>query len=190
MKLLNKLSFFAALITSSLVVADEYKIDTKGAHAFVQFRIQHLGYSWLWGRFDKFSGHFKFDDKSPEKSSLEMTVDTTSINSNHAERDKHLRDKKYLDVTKFPEARFVSTAFKPTENGNGVMSGNLTLNGETKPIDIQVEFVGAGKDPWGGYRRGYEGRAKLNLKDFGYTFNLGPKSQTVELFISIEGIKQ
>jgi len=170
--------------------AATYKIDTEGAHAFVQFRIQHLGYSWLWGRFDKFDGSFEYDEKQPEKASLQITIDTTSLNSNHAERDKHLRDDRYLNVEKFPEAKFVSTSFSEEADGNGVMKGNLTLNGVTKDIDINVELVGAGDDPWGGYRRGYEGRTTLNLKDFNYTFNLGPKSQTVEMFLSIEGIRQ
>ncbi|WP_395373543.1 YceI family protein [Marinicella sp. W31] len=183
--ILTLLTFVAAQASAA-----NYKIDTKGAHAFVQFRIQHLGYSWLWGRFDQFEGSFEYDEKQPDKASLEITIDTTSLNSNHTERDKHLRDNRYLNVEKHPEAKFVSSSFKEEANGNGVMTGNLTLNGVTKEINIDVELVGAGDDPWGGYRRGYEGRTTLTLKDFNYGFDLGPKSQTVEMFLSIEGIRQ
>ena len=189
--MIKKTLFLTLLaMATAQATAATYKIDTDGAHAFVQFRIQHLGYSWLWGRFDKFEGNFQYDEKAPEKTSLEITIDTTSLNSNHTERDKHLRDERYLNVEKFPEAKFVSTSFSEEENGNGVMKGNLTLNGVTQEISIDVELVGAGDDPWGGYRRGYEGRTTLNLKDFNYGFNLGPKSQSVEMFLSIEGIRQ
>ena len=78
--------------------ATEYKIDTAGAHAFIQFKIKHLGYSWLYGRFDEFSGRFNYDADKPEASSVNVEINTASLNSNHAERDKHLRGKDFLNV--------------------------------------------------------------------------------------------
>ncbi|WP_308874948.1 YceI family protein [Thiothrix subterranea] len=142
--------------------ADDYTIDTEGMHAFIQFRIQHLGYSWLYGRFDKFSGNFSYDEKTPDAAKVEVTIDTTSVNSNHAERDKHLSGEDFLDVAKFPEAKFVSTKYS-----GGKLEGNLTLHGVTKPITIDVKEIGAGADPWGGFRRGFEGSTKFALADFG-----------------------
>ncbi|WP_154222980.1 YceI family protein [Marinicella rhabdoformis] len=188
MKIKNLLLGLA--LSTGIAQADIYNIDTKGAHAFVQFKIQHLGYSWLYGRFDSFSGTFNYDEKNPSASSIEMTVDTSSVNSNHAMRDKHLRSDDFLNVDKFPQASFKSSAFSETENGNGTMLGDLTLNGVTKNIELDVQLIGAGKDPWGGYRRGYEAKGEIKLSDFKIKKSLGPKSETLFLTISVEGIKQ
>ncbi|WP_299595359.1 YceI family protein [uncultured Microbulbifer sp.] len=180
---------FATLIGASAQAA-EYQFDTKGAHAFVQFRIKHLGYSWLYGRFDKFDGSFVYDEAKPEDASVQVTVDTTSLNSNHAERDKHLRGKDFLNVDKFPTATFKSTAFEPKGDGKALLKGDLTLHGVTKPITIDVEEIGGGKDPWGGYRQGFTGTTEFKLKDFGIDYDLGPASQTVEMILDVEGIRQ
>ena len=175
---------------STALMADEYVIDTKGAHASIKFRVQHLGYSWLYGRFNEFSGNFTYDEKAPEKSSIEVTIKTASVDSNHAERDKHLRSDDFLHVDKYPEAKFVSTSYSQAEGGTGVLKGNLTLNGVTKPVEIDVEFIGAGQDPWGGYRAGFEGTTSFAMADFGIVKDLGPKSKDVELILSVEGIRQ
>jgi polyisoprenoid-binding protein YceI len=175
---------------STAVIADDYVIDTKGAHASIKFRVQHLGYSWLYGRFNEFSGNFSYDEKQPEKASVEVTIKTSSVDSNHAERDKHLRSDDFLNVAKYPEAKFVSTGYSQDKDGNGVLKGNLTLNGVTKPLEIDVEFIGAGDDPWGGYRVGFEGTTRFAMADFGIVKDLGPKSKDVEMILSVEGIKQ
>lgn len=175
---------------STAVMADDYVIDTKGAHASIKFRVQHLGYSWLYGRFNDFSGNFSYDEKQPDKASVEVAIKTSSVDSNHAERDKHLRDEDFLHVSKYPEAKFVSTGFTQGKDGNGVLKGNLTLRGVTKPVEIDVQFIGAGDDPWGGYRRGFEGTTRFAMADFGIMKNLGPKSKDVEMTLSIEGIKK
>jgi polyisoprenoid-binding protein YceI len=175
---------------STAVIADDYVIDTKGAHASIKFRVQHLGYSWLYGRFNEFSGNFSYDEKQPEKASVEVTIKTSSVDSNHAERDKHLRSDDFLNVAKYPEAKFVSTGYSQDKDGNGVLKGNLTLNGVTKPLEIDVEFIGAGDDPWGGYRVGFEGTTRFAMADFGIVKELGPKSKDVEMILSVEGIKQ
>ena len=175
---------------STTVIADDYVIDTKGAHASIKFRVQHLGYSWLYGRFNEFSGTFSFDEKQPENASIEVTIKTSSVDSNHAERDKHLRDEDFLHVSKYPEAKFVSTGYSQDKDSKGVLKGNLTLRGVTKPVEIDVEFIGAGADPWGGYRAGFEGTTSFAMADFGIMKELGPKSKDVEMILSVEGIKQ
>ncbi len=179
-----------ALLGPGLAAAENYVIDTKGAHAFVQFRIEHLGYSWLLGRFNDFSGSFSYNEKDPAASKVAVTIKTASIDSNHAERDKHLRDEDFLHVDKYPEARFVSTAFKENGNGTAVLEGDLTLRGVTRPVSIAVEHIGHGPDPWGGYRRGFAGTTMLKLKDYNINYDLGPAAREVELFLSIEGIRQ
>ena len=178
------------LMASGSIQAVEYLIDTKGAHAFIQFHIKHLGYSWLVGRFNTFSGSFEYDQRNPDAASITVDIDTASIDSNHAERDKHLRDDEFLNVEKHPKARFVSNSYRDLGNDKGELKGELTLNGVTRPITIDVTHIGAGMDPWGGYRRGFEGRTSFALADFGIKRNLGPASKEVHLWLGIEGIRQ
>jgi Uncharacterized conserved protein len=183
---------FGAAFVSQVAVAEKYVIDTKGSHAFIQFRVKHLGYSWLYGRFNTFSGEFHYDPAAPEASKVKVDVDVTSLDTNHALRESHLADKKYLNSKKFPKASFQSTAYKVTEGSKGVLEGNLTLMGVTKPITVDVEYIGGGKDPWGGFRQGFEGRATIMPKDWGLDLGskLGVASANVELILSVEGIKQ
>jgi polyisoprenoid-binding protein YceI len=190
MKKLIALGFTALLSLSGALHAAEYKIDTAGAHAFVQFKIKHLGYSWLYGRFNDFEGRFNYDPDKPEASSVNITIKTASIDSNHAERDKHLRDKDFLAVDKYPKAIFKSTSFKALGDGKAEMKGTLTLRGVTKPVTIAVTEIGGGPDPWGGVRHGFHGITEIALKDFGIDFDLGPASQIVELTLDVEGIAQ
>ncbi len=170
--------------------ASNYVLDTEKAHAFIQFKIKHLGYSWLLGRFNRFDGEFSYDEKNPSAARITVNIDPASIDSNHAERDKHLRGKDFLDVSKYPEAKFVSTAFEENGNGKITVKGKLTLHGVTKDITIKGEHIGHGNDPWGGYRRGFAGSTTLTLADFGINYNLGPASRQVELFLSVEGIRK
>jgi len=180
----------AVTTLASANAAETYMIDTKGQHAFVDFRIKHLGYSWLHGRFNDFSGAFVVDRDNPANARVEVEIDTASVDTNHAERDKHLRSKDFLNVDAHPKARFVSTSVEPAGDGKGVIKGDLTLNGVTKPIEIAVEEIGHGPDPWGGYRAGFLGTTTLKLADFAIDYDLGPASRTVELTLSIEGVRQ
>jgi len=185
----------AALVLGSALVggqafAADYAIDKEGQHAFVNFKISHLGYSWLWGTFKDFDGSFSFDADKPEQSKVNVTLKTASVDTNHAERDKHLRSDDFLNVAKHPTATFESTSVKSTGEGTADITGNLTLNGVTKPVVIAAKFIGEGDDPWGGYRAGFEGSTTLTLKDFDIKMDLGPASQTVDLIISVEGVRK
>lgn len=185
----------AALVLGSALVggqafAADYAIDKQGQHAFVNFKISHLGYSWLWGTFKDFDGSFSFDAAKPEQSKVNVTLKTASVDTNHAERDKHLRSDDFLNVAKYPTATFESTSVKSTGEGTADITGNLTLNGVTKPVVIAAKFIGEGDDPWGGYRAGFEGSTTLTLKDFDIKMDLGPASQTVDLIISVEGVRK
>lgn len=178
------------LLASTTLAASDYVIDTEGGHAFIQFRISHLGYSWLVGRFNRFSGEFSYDEERPEAASVRIEIETASIDTNHAERDKHLREEDFLDVARFPQARFVSTAYRPTGEGRGVLEGGLTLRGRTLPIEIEVRQVGSGSDPWGGYRMGFEGTTQVTLADFGITRFLGEAARRMSFDLGIEGIRK
>ena len=177
-------------LSSTAFAAEDYVIDTKGMHAFIEFKIKHLGYSWLKGRFNDFEGDFSYDEKNPEKSNVNVTIKTASVDSNHAERDKHLRGSDFLNVSKFPTSTFKSTKVVSKANGAADIYGKFTLNGVTKDIIINAQEIGAGSDPWGGFRRGFEGTTEIALKDYNINFNLGPASEKVELILNIEGVRK
>lgn len=189
-KLLLASALASAVFLSPLASAADYIIDYKGAHASVNFKIKHLGYSWLTGRFDKFDGTFNYDSNNVSDSKIEMNVDVTSFNSNHGKRDIHIKSDDFLDASKYSSAKFVSSSVKDLGNDKLLIKGLLTLHGVTKSIDIDVLKVGEGKDPWGGYRVGFSGKAKIGLADFGIPAKLGPNSTHVDLDIFIEGIRQ
>ena len=175
------------LFSAQASQAADYRIDA--GHSFVQFKISHIGVSWMIGTFDTLSGTFTFDpDAGPDGQSVSVEIDTDSIDTGHAERDKHLRSADFLNVDQFPTATFVSTGYEGDAEG-GVMTGDLTLHGVTMPVAIAVKRVGEGKDPWGGYRAGFEGSVTITRKDFGMGYNLGPASETMELSLFIEGTR-
>ena len=188
-KSLQGLLLGSLLLTAGSAIAADYKIDKEGQHAFVNFRIQHLGYSWLYGTFRDFDGTFTFDEKNPSADKVNVTLNTNSVDTNHAERDKHLRSADFLNAAKFPQATFKSTAVKADGDALNV-TGDLTLNGVTKPVTLKAKMIGQGDDPWGGKRAGFEAAGKISLKEFNIKTDLGPASQDVELIISVEGVQQ
>lgn len=177
---------------STSALAEDYDIDIKGQHAFIQFKIKHLGYSWMLGEFRKFQGNFSYDEKHPENNQVHVTIEANSIDTNHAERNKHLRSADFFDVKRYPTITFNSTSYEDKGHGHGIIHGKLTLRGITKNVDITTTQIGTGNDPWGGYRRGFEGHATLHLSDYHMPFapKLGSVSENVELFLSIEGIRK
>lgn len=177
-------SLFSAVIASPAWAAD-YRIDDQGAHASINFKVKHLGYSWLTGRFNTFSGNFSYDPSNVEASSIKVDIDTNSIDSNHAKRDKHLRSADFLEVDKYPASSFVSTKVEVTGEDSMVVYGDFTLRGVTKNIAIEASKVGEGKDPWGGYRAGFEGVAEIDMADYGFVTDFG----TVQLELHVEGIR-
>lgn len=189
-KLILASALSAATLLSATANAADYKLDIAGQHAFINFKIKHLGYSWLTGTFKTFDGKFSYDKDQPADSKIKVVIQTNSLDSNHAERDKHLKGDDFLNVAKFPTATFTSTSYKPTDADNGILSGKLELHGVTKDISFPIERIGEGNDPWGGYRAGFAGKTELKLADYGISYNLGPKSTHVELELYIEGVRQ
>ncbi len=186
------LALILALVAVQAPAAEHYQIDTKGMHAFITFKVKHLGYSWLQGRFDRFSGAFDYDEARPANNRVQVDIDVASLDSNHAERDKHLRSERFFDVRKYPRASFVSTAWEDHGNGKATLKGRFTLRGVSKDIAIEVSQVGAGKDPWGGFRRGFEGTTTLHLSDYRMkeAHILGTVAEDIQLWLSIEGVRQ
>ena len=189
-KLMVAATLGGLMMAGGAAQAADYQIDKQGQHASVNFKISHLGYSWIYGRFNDFEGTFSWDADKPESSAINVTVNTESVDTNHAERDKHIRSEDFLNVAENATATFTSTGVEVTGDNSAKVSGDLTLNGVTKPVVLDANFIGEGDDPWGGYRAGFEGTTTLKMKDFDIAMDLGPASETVELIISIEGVRQ
>lgn len=193
-KTLAALALGTAFLSAGQAMATNYVVDKEGQHAFVDYKISHLGYSFITGTFKDIDGKFSFDAAKPEDSKIEFNVRTASGFTNHAERDKHIASADFLNVGKFADAKFVSTSVKSTgKNAEGKetadVTGDLTLLGVTKPIVVKATFLGEGKDPWGGYRAGFEGTTSIKRSDFGKMKDLGPQSDAVQLYVSFEGVK-
>ncbi|MGY2462649.1 YceI family protein [Vreelandella sulfidaeris] len=181
----------AALVPLSQAQAADYQIDTEGQHAFVQFKISHLGFSYILGSFEEFDGQFSYDPEDLDASSAEIEVQVDSLSSNHAERDRHILSDDFLNASEFPTATFTSTAFESTGDNEGVLTGELTLHGETQEIEMPVTLLGEGDDPWGNYRAGFEGSTTLTLGDYGIDMSDFPESMhELELYVTFEGIRQ
>ena len=178
-------TLFLSAITPLSQAAD-YVIDT--AHTSITFETSHLGISVLSGRFNVFEGEFSFDGDDISTASVNVNIETPSIDSNHAERDKHLRSGDFLNVAQFPSAKFVSQQVTEGADGEFTIQGELTLHGMTRDIAITTKKIGEGEDPWGGYRSGFEGTTEIRLADFGMKEVLGPT--TVSLIFHVEGIRQ
>ena len=168
--------------------AAEYKIDP--GHSFIRFKVSHLGVGYVFGRFNAIEGNFTYDPAGgPSAQKIAVTIDTASIDTNHAERDKDLRSEKSLDVETYPTATFVSTGYAGDASG-GTLTGDLTYRGVTRSISFPVKLIAEGDDPWGGYRAGFEGAYTLVRADFGDTRKLGDKAATVDIEMVVEGIRQ
>jgi polyisoprenoid-binding protein YceI len=163
--------------------AESYVFDP--AHTSVTFKIEHLGISWVQGRFDDLAGACTIDDDDPAKSTFSMTIKTASIDTNVADRDNHLRSPDFFDVKQFPEMVFKSTAVRKTDDGLEV-TGDFSLHGVTKSITFTL--VGGQKTefPKGTQRIGYVTAFQLKRSDFGMTKMIPDVGDEVRIFISFE----
>ena len=179
-----------SLVAMGLIInqamAEDYVIDAKGAHASVQFKASHLGYSYVIGRFNTFEGTFSYDESDPSTSSVNVTIDATSVDTNHAERDKHLRSSDFLETDVHPLITFVSSSVTAGTDDSIAITGDLSIHGITKTVVLDAVHVGNGKDPWGGYRRGVEGTTAVAVEDFGLPAWVGE----IEITVIAEGIRQ
>ena len=145
-----------------------WSFDT--AHSGISFAVRHLMISKVRGTFGKWSGTFDYDEHDPTRSRVAVRIDAASIDTKEDKRDAHLRSADFLDVEKFPAIVFESTAVRRAGDGY-VLGGNLTLRGVTRPVELEVESLGRGKDPWGNQRVAFAARTAINRKDFGLTWN-------------------
>lgn len=146
-----------------------WEIDV--AHSGVTFQVRHF-FTMTPGRFGQFGGTVMFDEADPANSSVELTIDAASINTDNAKRDEHLRSADFFNVEKFPTLAFKSTKVEKTGTPNVYnVTGEFTMLGVTKPLTVSVEVIGIGPDSWGGTRGGFNVTGSINRKDFGMVWN-------------------
>jgi polyisoprenoid-binding protein YceI len=161
--------------------AGNYAIDPD--HASVIARVSHLRYSWSIFRFDRVSGTLKWDPVTPANASLTAKVETASIASNVKGFAQDLAGDNFLKSVKFPEATFVSSAFRQMSTRRGKVDGELTLMGKTKPMTFDVELVGAGKGFADHPRIGITARGTINPADVGFPPLFG---DAIEIVVDVE----
>jgi polyisoprenoid-binding protein YceI len=146
-----------------------YNIDP--SHSTASFSVKHMMIAKVHGGFEKLSGAFQYDPANLAKSSVEVTIETNSINSRDAQRDTHLRSADFFDVEKYPTITFKSTRFEGSA-GDLKIVGNLTIHGVTQPVTLVVDGpTEEMKDPWGNVKIGASATTKIKRKDFGLTWN-------------------
>lgn len=165
------------------------------AHSNVGFSVRHLVISKVRGRFKSWTGTFAFDTETGAPSSIDVTIDTASIDTAEAQRDAHLRSPDFFDAETFPKLNFRSTAVKPSGDDTLSITGDLTIRDVTRSVTLDTEYGGRVKDPWGNDRLGFTARTSVSRKDFGLTWNqlleaggvaVGDK---VEISIEVEVVK-
>lgn len=139
-------------------------------HSIIEFRVAHMVVSKTAGRFMDYSGFVEMDPDAALFKTIEATINTASVNTNHEKRDAHLRNADFFDVEKFPTMTYKMKNYKKTGAGYTAV-GDLTLRGVTKEITLVGNFNGVTKDPWGNMRAGFNAEGILNRKDFGMVWN-------------------
>ncbi len=141
-------------------------------HSSAEFAVRHMMVATVKGSFKSISGHVELDETAWENSRIEAEIDAASVDTGTADRDTHLRSADFFDVAVHPKITFRSTAIEPDGEDSGKIHGDLTIHGVTKPVTLDVSYLGEIQDPWGNRRRGYSAETTLNRKDFGMTWNV------------------
>lgn len=186
----------AILLAAALPVlaGDTYRIDP--AHSEIGFKVRHF-LSKTPGRFAKFQGTIQIDQKDVSRSTVEVSIDTASVNTDNESRDKHLRSADFFDAEKFPAMTFKSTSVREVSKGKLEVTGDLTLRGVTKRITFPITNVGVINSPFGDVRAGFiDGTLRINRKDFGVSWNKvldtggTMLSDEVDISLNVEAVKQ
>ena len=155
-------------MTTATTQTTTHSIDK--AHSEVTFQVRHL-LTKVRGRFSEFDGTIEYDELTPERSSVNVTIQAASIDTNERDRDTHLRSADFFDVEKIPTLTFKSTGVTRKRSDHFEVTGDLTIHGITKPVTLAVAFLGKAKDPWGHERLAFEAETTINRKDFGLLWN-------------------
>lgn len=156
-------------VTETLDRTGTWAIDP--THSSLQFTVRHAMVAKVRGRFTDFTGTLHLDEAEPAKSTAEVDVALTSVDTGNADRDNHLRTGDFFEVDTHPTMTFTSTSATRTGPDSFVLEGDLTIRGVTKPVSFDIDFLGTAVDPFGNTRLGFEGSTTVSRKDWGLTWN-------------------
>ncbi|MBL8859892.1 MAG: YceI family protein [Planctomycetes bacterium] len=168
--------------------AGTYAIDN--VHTAVFFKCKHLDTSWSFGRFDQVSGSFTLDTDKPENSKVDVTIDTSSVNTNDEKRDSHLKSPDFFDVKQFPTATFKSKSVKKQGAHNYAVTGDLSFHGTTQSVTLDMEHTGSSDTKMAGKRVGFFGTLVISRAAFGVKYGPDALGDEVTLTLSVEGLAQ
>lgn len=181
-------------ITSLDQTTGTWTIDP--SHTRVGFSAKHAMVATVRGQFADFTGALTLDGAAPEQSSAEVTIEAASISTASEDRDNHLRAGDFLDVETHPHLTFRSTGVRYSGSDDFVMTGDLTIRGTTRPVELKVELEGIATDPFGNERIGFSGETTISRKDFDLTWNVALEaggvlvSDKVKITLDVSAIKQ
>jgi polyisoprenoid-binding protein YceI len=159
-------------------------------HTQVEFSAKHLGMMTVRGHFAEVTATGELYPDQPEKSKVDVTINTASIRTHNDKRDNDLRGSNFLEVEKYPTIHFKSTKIEQKSPDKGTMTGDLTIKGVTHPVTLNVVKYGEFNDPMMGHRIGYAAETKINRKDFGMAFDMmldGKLIVSHQVQVNIEG---
>lgn len=171
-----------------------YKIDA--AHSEITFKVKHLMITNVTGSFTKFDATLESEAADFSDAKITFEADTNSITTNNEQRDGHLKSDDFFAADKFPKLSFVSKSFTHTKGTEFILTGDLTIRDQTKPVELAVEYAGTVTDPYGQVKSGFEINGKINRKDFGLTWGAVTEaggvvvSDEVKLHLNVQMIKQ
>jgi polyisoprenoid-binding protein YceI len=169
--------------------------DIDVSHSAIHFWVRHMIISKVHGRFARWSGSIQLDEADLTRSSVAVSIDAASIDTQVADRDTHLKSPDFLDVAKYPQLTFSSKRIEKAGSAYRVV-GDLDLHGVVREVTLEAEFAGTGKDPWGNQRAGFSAKVSLDRKDFGLTWNAALEAggvlvgEKVEISIELEAVKK
>ena len=167
---------------------ETYAIDS--VHSSVDFKIRHLGVSWVQGSFGKFEGKVVFDADKAEASSVEVTVQADSVDTRNDGRDKHLKSEDFFNTAKYPTLSFKSTKVEKKAADTYEVTGDFTLLGVTKPLTFTMTTSGPVEGMKKETRRGGETEFTIKRSDFGMSKMVGPIGDDVKISLAFSGVKQ
>jgi polyisoprenoid-binding protein YceI len=171
-----------------------YKIDP--AHTVIQFSVRHMRIARVRGQFDKFSGTVQLDETNPANTGVDIQVETASVNTRESKRDDHLRSPDFFNSELYPTMSFKSKQVEVTDKLHAHLFGDLTIRDVTRPLTLEVEYLGKARSPWGTTSHGFAASAKINRKDWGLTWNVALETggwlvaDEVEMTIELELVEQ
>ncbi|HEX4334923.1 MAG TPA: YceI family protein [Polyangiaceae bacterium] len=140
-------------------------------HTHIGFTVKHMMVTTVRGQFRSYTGKVNLDPTDFTRSTFEGEIDVASIDTGNGDRDNHLRSNDFFDAPNHPKITFKSTSIEKKEDTEYVVNGQITIRGVTKPIALEVDYLGTSKNPYGKTVAGFSARGTLNRKDFGVAFN-------------------